>query len=55
MKDIITKKTVQVRWCHLQAKPQKQNSLKVYNSLQYKFLRYILSYSTFSIDRYLSK
>ena len=47
MKDIITKKTVQIRWCHLQGKPRKQNSLKVYNILRYKFLWHILSYSSF--------
>ena len=43
------KKTVQVRWCHLQAKPRKQNSLKSYNILRYKFLRHILSYSSFPL------
>ena len=56
MKDIITKKTVQVRWCHLKAKPGKQNSLKVYNILRYKFLRHILSYSSFPLtDIYENK
>ena len=50
MKDIITKiKTVQVRWCHLQAKLRKQNSLKSYNILRYKFVRHILSYSLFPL------
>ena len=49
MKDIITKKTVQVRWCHLQAKPRKQNSLKSYNILRYKFLRHIMFYSSFPL------
>ena len=56
MKDTITKKTVQVRRCHLQAKPRKQNSFKVYNILRYKFLRHILSYSSFPwIDIYEMK
>ena len=56
MKDIITKKkTVQVRWCHLQAKPRTQNSLKSYNILRYKFLRHILSYSLLLLLRYYYK
>ena len=55
MKDVITKKKVQVRWCHLKAKPRKQNSITVYNILRYKFLRHILSYSSFQlIDIYES-
>ena len=33
MKDIITKKTAQVRRCHLQIQQRKQKSLKVYNIL----------------------
>ena len=41
----------------LQAKPRKQNSLKSYNILRYKFLRHILIQTYFalfvSIDRYL--
>ena len=56
MKNIITKKSVQVRCCHLQAKPRKQNSLKVYNILRYKLLRHIWSYSTFPLtDIYQNK
>ena len=43
------KKTVQVRWCHLQAKPRKQNTLKSYNILRYKFVRHILSYPSFPL------
>ena len=56
MKDTITEKTVQVRCCHLQAKPRKQNSLKVFNILHYKFLSHILSYETFPLaDIYENK
>ena len=49
IKDIITKRIVQVRLCQLQAKSRKQNSLNIYNSLRYKFVRHILPYCFFPL------
>ena len=70
MKDIITKKTVQIRRCHLHTYPRKQNSLKVYNILRWmskctknvistqnvvNFWRYILPYLSFLITDIVTK